>query len=202
MSRVDALLKKYKDKEYERFFEELWRKEEYKSILNKKLDVVIDVGALAGEFGAYIYDRAGIIYAIEPFTPHYRELLENINEFGLTKIKPYHIALSSQAGIAPFTTNETRGGNHLAETSNENTQEVITKTLAQFIKEEGITHVDVLKIDVEGDEEAIFNAADFKEIALLIDCIIGEHLGGKTDLFKELGFTMRHGEHGNLIFER
>ena len=62
---------------------------------------------------------------------------------------------------------------------------------------------DILKIDVENNEDEIFKAPDFKDVAGKIDFIIGEHLKNLQGLFENYGFTARVVEGtNNIIYER
>lgn len=195
MSQIDKLLKKYKLIEGERFFDELFRKNEYEAAKFKS-HIVLDVGACAGEFAAYIYDYADIIYAIEPHEDHYNELEFNIKEFGLDKIRPFKLALYKTDGEAKLT-NESRGSHRLDDSG---VEVVKTQTLKTFLDENGIDKVDILKIDIENGEKDIFNE-DFKEISDRIDFIIGEHLDVVRPLLESCGFNY-HREKDNLVFKK
>ena len=186
MAKIKALLKKYSQITNERFFEDVVIKQEYKHAFNKKADVIIDVGALAGEFGVYMYGKAKIIHAIEPYSKAYEELTSNIRDFNLKKIKPYRLALSNYNGEGSLVISEGRGGNKLVVgDGSDKTEKVEVKTLARFIKDENIERVDILKIDIENTEYEVFTAPDFKEIADRIDFIIGEHAN------EEVAHTLR-----------
>lgn len=185
MDTISALRDKYRDIPQERFFEEAFEKEVYKDAREQKADVVVDLGALAGEFSAYMYDIAKEIYAIEMFSGAYKELTDNIKEFKLSKIKPYHLAIGMKNGSIKIRTDEVQRGGHRIEAGEEN-EKVPCKTLETFMKDEGIEHIDVLKIDIEGIEEQLFADPSFERIADKITYIIGEHAG--THLLKKLGF--------------
>lgn len=195
MSNIDKLLEKYKNIEGERFFAELYNKEEYK-VTREVYDVVLDIGACAGEFSAYIYDWSKTIYAIEPHSGHYKELEDNIKEFELSKIKPFKLALSNQNGVGKLVLGD-RGSHKLGIAG----EEIETKTLATFIKDNNIEHIDLLKIDIENGENDVFNSEDFKEIVDRIDFIIGEHLDGVRILLEGYGFKYSR-DRANLIFKR
>lgn len=186
MSNVQGLIDKYMSDGAERFFHDIVAGNEYAPARNQKADVVIDVGALAGEFCAYIYDQAKTIYAIEPYSKHYEELTANIEEFELDKIKPFKIALAGSNGQRNLDI-QGRGG-HVLTGDLGRGEEVEAKTLATFMKEQGIDHVDILKIDVENAEYEIFAAPDFKDVAYEIDFIIGEHIRDLQSLFEKFGF--------------
>lgn len=183
---ITGLLEKYLRVPGERFFAELYETNEYLPARTANPKIVIDVGACAGEFCAYVYEQAETIYAIEPY--HFKELSDNVRDFGLEKIKAFNIAISGSNGKRNFTTDEPRGGNFL--TTHATGMEVETQTLSCFMKSQGITHVDVLKIDIEGGEEEVFNAPDFQEVVQSIDMIIGEHINLHTgEMLNHAGFT-------------
>lgn len=196
MSDIQGLLNKYKGIPDERFFGEVFSLEEYKSVKGVKADVVIDIGALAGEFCAYVYDKANVIYAIEPYDPHYEELVNNIDQFGLDKIKPFNIAISDTNEMG-YLDIRTRGGHSLGNSG----QPIERMTLATFIINNKINHIDVLKIDVEGEENKIFASKDFLTVQDRISFIIGEHLEANKSFFTSLGFKTKT-ENNNYIYYR
>lgn len=199
---IQKLLEKYKDIPEERFFKELFEKNEYESVLDRKADIVVDVGACAGEFSAYIYDKAKTIYAIEPYSKAYKELENNIKEFGLTKIKPFRVALSDYVGTGELANDVARGANTMVDIHGE-TEKVPVTTLATFMKEQAIDHIDILKIDIEGAEFLVFGSEDFKDVASKIRFIIGEHMYGLPgETLKGLGFQEIYlRDNNNIIYE-
>lgn len=197
---IDKLLEKYKQIPQERFFEDVFKGNEYIDALGRKSDIVLDIGACAGEFSAYIYPKATKIYAIEPFSEYYKELTDNIKEFNLDKIIPFKLAIGDYNGVGKLASDRSRGGNKL-EDNPDLFEEVIVKTLAQFIKDEHIERVDVLKIDIEGLEKKVFNSPDFIEVVDRIDYIIGEHLGEVIELLKSYGFS-QSADGVNYIFKK
>lgn len=202
MSNIQGLLSKYRNIPDERFFKDIFLGNEYFPVLQAKADVVVDIGACAGEFSAYIYDHAGIIYALEPYSEHYQELEENIREFGLTKIKPYRLAISDNNGEQALKVIN-RGAHSLSfvRDGKETTTQVPTKTLATFMTDEGIDYIDILKIDIESGEDTVFRAHDFVSIKDKIAMIIGEHLGRLADHLDSLGFKWEK-EGSNFIFTK
>ena len=189
MANLKGLLDKYMNDGVERFFHDVFNGE-YTPVKNAKADVVLDIGALAGEFSAYIYDQAKVIYALEPNNRHYEELIANIEEFELNKIKPFKLAIAGENGMGWLIT-KNRGGHVLGSkpTNFMNMgEEIETKTLASFMREQKIDHIDILKIDVEATEREIFEAKDFPEVAYKIDFIIGEHIRDLQSLFEKFGF--------------
>lgn len=192
MKNLNKYQQLYKD---DRFYREIFIDEVYKMVFDKKKDVVLDIGALAGEFSFWI--EGNTVYALEPQKECFEELTANIKEFGFKNVLPFRLAISGQNGERSLETN-TRGGGYLSKVG----EVVQTVSLASFIKENNIDKVDILKIDVEGAENEIFTASDFKEVADKITCIIGEHLTGLRGLFAEYGFIKVSEENSNLLFER
>ena len=197
MANIKGLLDKYSKIENERFFREVTINGEYEPSINKKADIVVDVGACAGEFGAYIYEKAGIIYSLEPYSGHYKELEQNVKEFELTKIKPYKLALSNYNGEGTLTIGGRGGSRLVLGEGSDKTEKVQVKTLAAFMKDEGIDHIDLLKIDIERGEDEVFTALDFKNVADKISFIIGEHAGNiVSDALRLNGFSFLDYPHG------
>ena len=183
----------------DRFFQEVFLDEDYKSA--KEYLTVVDIGALAGEFSFYMYEGAKVIYAIEPFSESYKELEENIKGFGFDKVKPFRLALSDYNGEG-YMVSGGRGGNVLLkESGTSKTEKVRVKTLATFMKDEKINHIDILKIDIENGEKNVFESEDFEEVADKIDFIIGEHLEGLQTLFEGYGFKAKNVGR-NITYER
>ena len=192
--------KDYKEKYVEdRFFQEVFLDEDYKSA--KEYLIVVDIGALAGEFSFYMHEGAKVIYAIEPFSESYKELIENIKEFGFDKVKPFKLALSDYNGEGHMVP-AGRGGNVLLkESGTPKTEKVKVKTLATFMRDEGIEHVNILKIDIEDGEKEVFYSEDFKNVSGKIDFIIGEHLEKLQSLFESYGFKAKNVGR-NITYER
>lgn len=190
---IKGLRAKYAQIPTERFFAEIFDGGEYKSVFGLQTPVVLDIGALAGEFAAYIYDQAEAIYAFEPLPSAFAELKENIETFGLTKVVPLQLALTGHTGAAHLTAQAVRGGHALSHKDDPDSIEVACTTLSDFFDTYKIDHVDLLKIDIEGGETKVFLSEDFPEVAHKIDRIIGEHFGEDIILvLTDNGFSKEH----------
>ena len=194
---LPGYISKYKD---DRFYIETFELGVYDPVKELgKVDTVIDIGALAGEFSFWMHDSANKIYAIEPFIDHYKELESNIKEFEFDKVKPFRLAISNKNRKGHMI-NSNRGGQMLSLDEGKQ-DEVPVFTLAQFMKDQGIESVDVLKIDVEDHENLIFNAPDFPTVADKIKFIIGEHTSGHKETLERLGFVYEVFKYG-FIYKR
>lgn len=182
-----------------RYIGEVLEREEYKFLLGhlKKKDnlVIVDIGANIGTFSLYVYDIAEKIYAIEPLKNVLNMLNETIEENNLKKIKTHCLAIGNFTGKGAFNKVEpfSAGASFL---DVKGSGEVDVMTLNDFCAKEGITHIDILKIDTEGGEVDILRATDFEKLP--IDIIIGEiHPGriNENEFFSLLkGFkTLRSG---------
>jgi FkbM family methyltransferase len=124
---------------------------------------VIDVGANHGMFSleaAHLIGRQGLVHAFEP-TPGTRELLlNNLAANGISTVTVFPSALAEEPGTARLRVHrEMSGLNTLAATDvTWNRQklvadqiiEVPVTTLDAHVREEGLSRIDFLKIDVEG----------------------------------------------------
>ncbi|MDR1361960.1 MAG: FkbM family methyltransferase, partial [Holosporaceae bacterium] len=132
--------------------------------LLKKDDVFIDVGANMGYFSLLIsqtLNENGHIYALEPSKRDFDRLAENIelNDLGDT-ISHYRYAVTDAKGSAELqiATEERNALNTLGSDFSVSglekicTETVPTISLDEFVAEEGISKVNVIKLDVEGSE--------------------------------------------------
>ena len=138
--------------------------------------VIIDVGSHYGYFSffsALNVAKNSVIYSIEPNIKNFEVFCKNIYSSSIHNIIPFNIALSSNSGIAKFSTSENSVNNHIItnETLTEGgTVEISTQTLEYFISNNNIDHVDFIKFDCEGAEyEILFNTPN--KILKKIGCI-------------------------------
>jgi len=78
-----------------------------------------------------------------------------------------------------------------------------TKSIKEFVDEEGLDYIDVLKIDVEGAEQEIFESVSFASIAPMIHIIIGEyHNYDPIPILQTLGFRVYVDHHHSKFTAR
>ena len=189
MSKILELYKHLFDEKH-RFLDEVFETEVYQVACPKF--TIVDLGAFEGEFGFYCYNFADVIYAVEPDPVPYANLIKNIETYQLDKIKPFNIAIDEN-GVERLFLATHFGGSAFSVTEGTNTIKVKTLSLKDFFKENNIEHVDILKIDVEGAEYPIFKAESFKDVAGMIDVIVGEDHRGDAlkEILEPLGFTYK-----------
>lgn len=196
--RLEQFTEVYKG---DRFYQEVFNNEEYWPVVDRiPKYTVIDCGALAGEFSVWIYPFAKQVYAVEPYSEHFKELEDNFAKLEMKNAKAYRLALGKE-NKDMFLNVHSRGGHTVTEVVEQEHEVVPCVTLANFMATNDISKVDILKIDIEDGETNVFTAADFKKVASKIKFIIGEHLEGLVPLLTKLGFKATQYNYG-YYFER
>jgi len=155
----------YRDKVYDRYLE------------GKKDLVIIDCGANIGLWTFYAYDKAKIIYALEPAAEHFECLVTMCVTNEMHNVAPIQKALSHKNGKAKFYHNDNTTMYSLSDAVNtkDDFEEVETITLDKFYEENKIEHVDYMKVDIEGAETDIFGGGGFEKVKDKIDVIVLEY---------------------------
>ena len=126
--------------------------------------VFIDVGA---NFGVYtlvaskLAGAAGKVIAIEPTAQSFAVLRQNIALNHLANVRAFRVALTQTRGKAWLYHGWDPVGNSLGmdPLCGEGGEEVQTESLDNLMEQNGIGHVDVIKVDVEGAEELVLRGA-------------------------------------------
>ncbi len=118
----------------------------------------VDVGANIGYFSliaARLVGENGKVFAFEPDKDNFGLLERNIKENRYENITSVEKAVSDKVGTAKFYLDSDNLCAHsLNEKENSNFIEVETTKLSDFLKD---SKVDVIKIDVEGAEQSVFD---------------------------------------------
>jgi len=128
-------------------------------------NTVIDVGANIGLWVLGAARRVGIggdVHAFEPIPGNFVRLTNNLARNGYDWVHCQPIALSDKCGrsVMYATSNGNSGGASLAQREGVDIPvEVPMTTLDKYCEEQGIRHVDFLKVDVEGAELFVFRGA-------------------------------------------
>lgn len=139
----------------------------------KEGDCFVDIGAHIGYFSllaAKIVGDHGTVFSFEPEKKNYDQLKQNIAMNGLTNIKTFNIALSSDDKESElFVNSDNDGGHALWDVSkhpfNKNSrhahvkQAVTVATLDSIIQSESIDRIHLIKIDTEGTEYNILQGS-------------------------------------------
>lgn len=159
-----------------------------KLLSSTKVKCIIDGGASIGVTSRQLSDSFSnaFIHAIEPY-PNFYKCIEDIAATN-NKIIPHNFALSNIDGQAKLKVNVSEGTNSLLKTTNNSKQiygnllenkseiNVQTKTIDSFVKEQNITSIDILKLDLQGFEEKALDGAVQSLKRKKIDIILCELL--------------------------
>lgn len=165
------------DNTTETVFDEIFGRHHYKEGLDyiKTLEkpIVVDCGAHVGISVLY-FDTAPntTIYALEPLKENYEALCINLSI--KPNVKIFNIGLRSFNGSSKFFKGKkgSAGGSILSQAGDE--VEINHLNIEEFMKQNAIEHIDLLKIDTEGSEYEILLSQAFKRVEDKIDMIIGE----------------------------
>jgi FkbM family methyltransferase len=180
--------------------EEVYIKQVYLQYVVGKRDLIIaDWGANIGLTSFYFKDFAKQIYAVEPAKAHGEIITQMVTFNKIKNIKLCPYAISNENGKVKFYHPE-----NVTMYSMENVmgatefEEVETVDAETFFKREGITHLDILKLDVEGSESKILTSKGFASVAPKIKVILGEHHSwdaqgkdGFTATLRDLGYEVK-----------
>ncbi|WP_299438764.1 FkbM family methyltransferase [uncultured Aquimarina sp.] len=126
-----------------------------------KNGVVLDIGAWSGVLSLYTTRKAKKVYALDPDPVCFKELQKNIalNPTMKNKISAHPIAISGVKEIATLSARLSYGGSSSSimnrKRDTENSLQLTTVPLLNFIEQERITQIDFIKMDVEGAEFSI-----------------------------------------------
>jgi FkbM family methyltransferase len=125
--------------------------------------IVVDVGAFRGITGQWFAKRARHVFCFEP-TPESAESIRLVLKVrNIGNVSVHQIALSDRVGVRPFHVLTCKGHNSLGPVKTSQhlyMTEVATTTLDDFADENGIGHIDFLKVDVEGFEHEVIAGAN------------------------------------------
>jgi FkbM family methyltransferase len=171
-----------------------------------------DIGANLGQYtllGAKQVGSNGQVHSFEPSSRMFSELNFNVSLNGLSNVSHLNnVAVSDREGIARLSKYEA-GGEVFGSLGNQNWagksiighEEVKTITLNGYIKEHNISHVDLIKIDIEGAEllalrgaQQLLSRADAPAIVLEMADITTDGFGYKAleiwDYLESFGYRM------------
>lgn len=134
-------------------------------------DVIIDAGANIGDFtirAAKRVGRRGMVVAVEPSLVASRLLRENLEINSIENVIVLNAVLSGRGAETWLR----QSGSYVLETTNGDREAVSipSKTLRQVLEETGVSHVDILKMDIEGAEASVLEdlavLRGFREVAI------------------------------------
>lgn len=127
----------------------------------KEVTTVFDIGAAVGDTAQTFlknFPRA-TVYCFEPFPDSFARLKKRTKQFG-DRIKLFNVGLYSEEGTREMYTASNHSVNSLYGLAQYGFEEqrkkiILVRTLDSVVREYGITHIDFMKIDVEGAEKDV-----------------------------------------------
>lgn len=125
--------------------------------------VIFDVGAHIGSFSVfacqYYRNQNPRVFAFEPNRKNFRYLEDNVERNAVSKncVKLFPYALSDHDGMGKLDISTSHDAYTLAENPKGAYEECPVRTLPSLVKEIGIEHIDILKMDIEGGEYRVFS---------------------------------------------
>lgn len=183
--------------------------------LSKKSNVIIDIGANTGIYSlvAKTMNKDSLIYAFEPSKNTFSKLEQNIliNNFN---IKCFQIALSNDTGSQIFydsyDSNQTSASmsnkmHQLWENHTVNSYQVETKKLDDFIEENKIDSIDLIKLDVEMYEPEVlegFLVQIFLKKPIIFIEVLTNEIGEKIMNLLQNKYSFYHLENKKMIIKK
>lgn len=180
----------------------------------KEGDVVFDCGAYCGVstyFFSKLVGKTGKVYAFEPDDMNYEVLLKNIEKHKLTNVIPVKKGVYSKRDKMPFNNEGSLGGSLTKYVQRGSAEGVPVKiieviSLEDAFKDFGLSHLDYVKMDIEGAEiDAIEGAREFLKNKNVHFAIASYHdVNGKQSyiylekIFAEIGYAVKTGNPEHL----
>jgi FkbM family methyltransferase len=178
--------------------------------------VVMDVGAQVGQYTLLAAGLGARVHSFEADPQTFATLKTNVDRNRLTRVQLNHCAVTDHEGTAQFFAGPAHqtgtGGLHAPESSTRSYL-VPCLSLDEYAKGQGIEHVDLIKIDVEGAEMEVLRGA--REIlsrsrkpTLVVEYAedhqqaMGSSTAHLTELLRSFGYNiLRIEDHGLTPYE-
>ncbi len=162
--------------------------------------VVIDGGANAGIFSLYsAHYNPKLIISLEPDPRNYRRLTTTLELNRLSNIKAIPYAIAGENGYQNFLLSQYTFSSGITKQACVNkTIQVKTVSLSTLMHAFKLSHIDLLKLDVEGAEYSIIASSETILSAGRVKRIVGEIHGSQQEMgalvkrIEALGFTTEH----------
>jgi FkbM family methyltransferase len=178
--------------------------------------VIFDVGANIGVY-SFLFSmryKDAKIYSFEPVVENFNYLVQNIEANNLKNVIPYNFGFYKEEkimelGVPVYDKDDPRGGTYTLFSQGELTNKVVAKfkILDDFILQNNITEIDILKVDVEGSERNMFERGiNALKITKMLHIEFWkqnkEHKDIMINFLEKLGFKSIRRNHQNFLFKK
>ena len=156
----------------------------------RKSITCLDVGAYIGVMSLAMSSRlreSDKIHAFEPSPISFARLQANIRLNGNVMVTPHQMAISGTAGTARLKLMDDPGTSHLIGEGfsdkgprGQRLVDVTVTTLDRFAEENSIEHIDLMKVDAEGEDDGVLTGASRLLSSDSIDYLIVEYIEGES----------------------
>lgn len=164
-------------------------------------DVVVDVGANIGVWSRYLlsHQQLSKLIAFEPTGRIFELLCKNLSGHPCVSCQPF--ALGANSGTVAFSTHLDSGQNYvLRDASRPGSRNVQMTSLDEWVRQQNLPRLDVLKIDVEGLELDVLRGA-IQTLKSFAPVVYFEYMPNSSehgkqepeslDLLSDLGYEIR-----------
>lgn len=143
----------------------------------RPIGVVLDIGANIGAFSVYAGSTADVVYAFEPVSSNYAQLVKNIQLNNKEdKIKPIKLAVGSEdKEVCIYKGRFNKGASSVINKITADSEVVEMRNLSNLIAELGIHKVNLLKIDIEGSEYSLLYGLPKKTFEIIDKIVLEYH---------------------------
>lgn len=171
----------------------------------------VDVGANIGLYALSVYalakkhNRTTNIVAIEPSRIIHERLKVNV-EANAAPIRLMQAAISDHSGKGYLGGSSQNHGQAHLQSESEHTEPVCLKTLADICQTHKLTHINVLKIDIEGHEYRALNSffhlvpAQLHPCLIIVEALHSESARPLIELCQHHSYIIRDTTRWNIIF--
>jgi FkbM family methyltransferase len=149
---------------------------------NKKLNVVVDIGANSGDFSIFLNKSAKKIFAFEPITEVYDKMNKNILVNNLDNIKTFNLGVSEKCQKLKLTIPESTGSSKVSIFGDYEIKTISWDKLYELIEKP--QKIDLLKMDCEGCEYSLINNSSILDYVQEIRMEI--HIFEEKDKYKAI----------------
>lgn len=142
---------------------EIWETKFFQAVLQPNW-CVVDVGANIGYYSLLAAKKVGpggSVYAFEPASNAYSQLVRNVRLNGIEWVRPVKQALSDAEGTAymPVVPRRRQGAQGICFEANPDREEIKTTTLDVFVERTSCPQINFIKVDIEGSEAMFLKGA-------------------------------------------